>query len=135
MLVWIYLFVMVPREICDTTTTRDTRIHEPNPLPCVYTCKFIVTPFSDRQCYDNLVFIQRTTLWMFKFLAAHPATLRDTSDCHTQFVKRRRKRMQFEYLPMWKSCTVNMCTVTGIRVSRTSEVYLYIYCSSLYCIF
>jgi len=52
-----YRYVMLPREICDATTARDARVNEPKGLPSVYTCKFIVTPFSHRQCYDNLVFI------------------------------------------------------------------------------
>jgi len=47
MLRWIYLYVMLPREISDATAARDARVHEPKALPSVYTCKFRVTPFSN----------------------------------------------------------------------------------------
>jgi hypothetical protein len=57
MLRWMCLYVMLPRVISDEATVRDARLNEPKALPSVYTYKFIVTPFSDRQCYDNLVFI------------------------------------------------------------------------------
>jgi hypothetical protein len=50
-------YAMLPRELCEASTARDARAHEPKALCSVYTCKFIVTPFGDRKCYDNLVCI------------------------------------------------------------------------------